>query len=162
MPSTSVRLFMVFAVNSPAQDPQLGHARNSIASISSAERSPDSNLPAASNIVLTLMLRPFQRPANIGPPLTTTVGIFSRPAAMSMPGTTLSQFGIMTRPSKACPLATASTESAISSRLARGYFIPPCPMAIPSQIAMAGNSTAIPPASAIPILTASAISLKCI
>ena len=92
---------MVFAVNKPAQEPQLGQARNSMASISSADSSPASNFPAASNMVLTLMSRPFQRPASMGPPLTTTVGMLSRPAAMSMPGTILSQLGIMTSPSKA-------------------------------------------------------------
>ena len=113
-------------------------------------------------MVLTEIFFPFHRPASMGPPLTTTAGMFRRPAAMSMPGTILSQFGMSTSPSKAWALAMASMESQISSRLARGYFIPMWPMAIPSQMAMAGNSTGVPPAAATPSFTASAISRRCI
>ena len=36
---------------------------------------------------------------------------------MTMPGTTLSQLGMSTRPSNACARAMISTESAITSRL---------------------------------------------
>ena len=46
-----------------------------------------------------LVFRPSTRPASIGPPLTKIVGIFSRAAAISRPGTFLSQLGIHTRPS---------------------------------------------------------------
>ena len=49
MPSTSVKEFMVFAVKSPAQEPQLGQACSSIAVISSASILPAANMPAASN-----------------------------------------------------------------------------------------------------------------
>ena len=38
--------------------------------------------------------------------------------------------------------------------------MPECPMAIPSQIAMAGNFAAVPPAMAM-LFTASAIVFKC-
>ncbi len=77
-----------------------------------------------------------------------------------MPGTTLSQFGISTKPSKPVAVATASMESAISSRLARENFMPVCPMAIPSQTPIAGNSIGVPPAAATPSLAASVISLR--
>ena len=84
-------------------------------------------------------------------------GIFKRAAAINIPGTILSQLGISTRPSKAWPIAIASMLSAISSRLTKGYFMPLWPMAMPSQIPIAGNSIGVPPFSRIPYLTAFAI-----
>ena len=48
-----------------------------------------------------------------------TAGMFSRRAAMIMPGTILSQLGINTSPSKGWALAMISTESAMCSRLGR-------------------------------------------
>ncbi len=50
-----------------------------------------------------------------------------------------------------------SVESAISSLVTSEYFMPTWPMAIPSQTAIAGNMTGMPPASATPSLTACAI-----
>jgi hypothetical protein len=47
-----------------------------------------------------------------------------RAAAISMPGTILSQLGIITMASRPWAMAMISTESAISSRLASEYFIP--------------------------------------
>ena len=44
-----------------------------------------------------------------------------------------------TAPSKAWAMSMASVESAIRSRVTREYFMPTCPMAIPSHTAMAGN-----------------------
>ena len=79
---------------------------------------------------------------------------------MSIPGTILSQFGMSTRPSKACAVAIASMESAISSRLAKENFMPGCPIAIPSQTPIAGNSIGVPPAAATPSFAASAIVRK--
>ena len=55
----------------------------------------------------------------MGPPEQTTVGMFSRRAAITMPGTILSQLGSSTRPSKQWAAARVSTESAMSSREAR-------------------------------------------
>ena len=43
------------------------------------------------------------------------------------------------------------------SLVTREYFIPTCPIAIPSQTAIAGNITGVPPAIATPSLTACAI-----
>ena len=79
---------------------------------------------------------------------------------MSIPGTTLSQFGMSTSASKPEAIVTASMESAMSSRLASEYFMPVCPIAMPSQTPMAGNSSGVPPAAATPSFAASAISRK--
>ena len=51
----------------------------------------------------------------------------------------------------------ASVESAIRSLVMREYFIPVWPMAMPSQTAMAGKTTGVPPAMATPSFTASTI-----
>ena len=86
-------------------------------------------------------------PAFIGPPETKIVGMFSRTAAMSMPGMILSQLGMQTRPSKQWARTIVSTESAMISRLASEYFMPIWPMAMPSQTPMVLNSNGTPPAS---------------
>ena len=104
-----------------------------------------------------LVLQPFTLPASIGPPDTKTVGTFTLAAAIRRPGTFLSQLGIITRASNWCASAIHSVESAIKSLVTREYLIPTCPMAIPSQTAIAGKTTGIPPASATPSLTASTI-----
>ena len=83
----------------------------------------------------------------MGPPLMTTVGMFSRAAAMAMPGMILSQFVTMTRASRACPWAMTSMESMISSRLGRENFIPAWFIAMPSQTPITGNSMGSPPAA---------------
>ena len=83
-------------------------------------------------------------------------GIFSRAAAISMPGTILSQFGTRTKPSNPWARAIVSTLSQISSRLGREYFIPIWPMAIPSHTPMDGTRIGVPPAMRTPALTASA------
>lgn len=67
-------------------------------------------------------------------------------AAISIPGTILSQFGTSTRPSKAWAMAITSTESAISSRLPREYFMPRWFMAMPSHTPMVPNTRGRPPA----------------
>ena len=92
----------------------------------------------------------------MGPPETKIVGTSMRAAAMSRPGTFLSQLGIMTRPSNWWATAMHSVESAMRSRVTREYFMPTWPMAMPSHTAMAGNSIGVPPAMRMPALTASA------
>ena len=104
-----------------------------------------------------LVFFPFSFPASIGPPETKIVGMLRRAAAISSPGTFLSQFGTMTRPSKPWARTIASVESAMMSRVIREYFMPVCPMAMPSQTAIAGNMTGVPPAMATPSFTASTI-----
>jgi len=64
-------------------------------------------------------------PASIGPPETKTVGMFSRIAALSIPGVILSQLEIHTSASAVCALTMYSTESAMISRLGSEYSMPP-------------------------------------
>ena len=92
-------------------------------------------------------------PAIIGPPLQKIVGTFTRNAPRIMPGTILSQLGMQKSPSKQCAVAMLSTQSAISSRLGREYFMPRCAIAKPSQIPIVLNSKGIPPASRMHCLT---------
>ena len=58
----------------------------------------------------------FVTPAFIGPPETKIVGMLHRIAAISMPGTILSQLGMQIIPSKQWALSIVSTESAMISR----------------------------------------------
>ena len=157
IPIASVRQFMEFAVYIPEQDPQVGHTFSSYSQSSSMLMVPAATLPTASNIEERLLFLPFTCPANIGPPETKTVGIFNLAAAINRPGTFLSQLGMHTRPSNPCAIAIHSVLSAIRSLVTRLYFMPICPMAIPSQTAIAGNTTGVPPAMATPSFTASAI-----
>ncbi len=124
MPMTSVMQFIELAVNIPAQEPQPGQIDASISISSSSVIFPALTAPIPSKISLKEARRPWKRPANMGPPLITIAGRSSRAAAMSIPGTILSQFGINTRASKAWARAIISMESAMSSRLASEYFIP--------------------------------------
>ena len=80
-----------------------------------------------------------------------------RAAAISIPGMILSQLGMRTRPSNGWAITIDSTESAISSRELSEYFIPSCPMTMPSQTPIVKNSMGVPPAIRIPALTASEI-----
>ena len=151
---------MELAVYMPEQEPQVGHTFSSNSHSSSMLILPAATLPTASNMEERLLFSPFTRPASIGPPEQKIVGIFSRAAAISSPGTFLSQLGTITRPSNPCAKAMHSVLSAIRSLVTREYFIPICPMAMPSQTAMAGKTTGMPPAMATPILTASTILSK--
>ena len=154
---------MLFAVYMPEQEPQEGQTLFSHCRSSSSLIFPAACLPTASNMLERLMpfLSPPGRcPASIAPPDTTIVGRLRRSAAISMPGTILSQLGTRTSASKGWAVAMTSIESAMSSRDAREYFIPVCPMAIPSHTPMTGKVTGLPPASLTPALTASTILLS--
>ncbi len=85
-----------------------------------------------------------------------------RAAAISIPGTILSQVQMQTIPSNRCDLIISSTESAIFSRDGSEYRIPSCPIAIPSQIPMVLNSNGVPPPAATPSLTRSASWRRCV
>ena len=93
----------------------------------------------------------------MGPPEQTTAGTSMRTAAITMPGTILSQLGTSTRPSSWWAMSMVSTLSQISSRDARLYFMPTWPMAMPSHTPMAGIRMGVPPAISTPAFTASAI-----
>ena len=157
MPMASHRQFMLLAVYMPEHEPQPGQVPRSNSSSCSSSIRPALRAPTASNILDRLVLSPATLPASIGPPETTMEGRFSRTAAITMPGTILSQLGTSTSPSKQCANAIVSVLSAISSRLARLYFMPRCPMAMPSHTPMAGTSMGVPPAMRTPAFTASAI-----
>ncbi len=148
-PRASVRQFMVLAVNMPAQLPQPGQATASICSSSASVICPLATLPTASKTdIRSTRWSPSllaKLPASIGPPLMNMAGRFNRAAAMSIPGIILSQLGMKTRASKAWASTTTSTESAISSRLGRLYFMPGWFIAIPSQTAMVLTSKGTPP-----------------
>ena len=161
MPTASDRQFMLFAVYMPEHDPHPGHTCSSNSSSSSSSIRFAFLAPTASNILERLVSSPFTRPDIIGPPEQTTAGMFSLTAAIIIPGTILSQFGTSTRPSNACAIAIVSTLSAISSRLARLYFMPMCPIAIPSHTPIAGTSIGVPPAILTPAFTASATLSRC-
>ena len=100
------------------------------------------------------------RPASIAPAEITIVGTLRRPAAIRRPGTFLSQAATKTRPSNGCAVAIVSTLSAINSRETSEYFIPTCPIARPSQTAIAGKTIGVPPPMATPVFTASVILSK--
>ena len=144
----------------PEHEPHDGHAEFSQSRSSSSDMFPAACLPTASNIEERDMPRlspPFTWPASIGPPDTNIEGRSRRAAAISMPGTILSQLGMKTRASNGCAVAMTSIESAISSLEASEYFMPVWPMAMPSHTPMTGNITGLPPFSLTPALTASAI-----
>ncbi len=163
-PSASVRQFIEFAVNMPEQDPQVGQAERSTSVRPSSSTSLDAlaemavirSVGACATPPTTTAL-----PASIGPPETNTVGMFSRRAALSMPGVILSQFEMQTRASTAWPCTMCSTESAMTSRLGSECSIPPWPMAMPSSTAIVWNSRATPPASRTAPATSSPISFRC-
>ena len=148
---------MVLAVNMPEHEPQPGQADCSISLSSSSVMVPALTEPTPSKMWFRSTGWPLNLPASMGPPLTKMAGTLSRTAAISMPGTILSQLGMKTRASKAWPSAMISTVSAMSSRLGRLYFMPAWFMAMPSQSAMVLNSNGTPPPARTPSLTASAI-----
>jgi hypothetical protein len=75
---------------------------------------------------------------------------------MAAAGMVLSQPTMSTSPSKLCPRATSSMESAITSREIRDAFIPSVPMVTPSLMEIVLNSMGVPPAARMPALTRSA------
>jgi len=79
---------------------------------------PALKAPTPSKTLIRSTARPSGvLPAGIGPPLMKIVGMSTRMAAMSIPGTILSQLGMQIMPSKAWATTIVSTQSAISSRL---------------------------------------------
>ena len=119
MPRASHKQFIEFAVKSPEQLPQVGQAWSSWYFSSSSVIVPACTRPAPSKSVLRSVegpRPPGRVPASIGPPDTNTVGMFTRSAPKSIPGTTLSQLGMHTIASKAWPCTAHSTLSAMTSR----------------------------------------------
>ncbi len=122
---------------------------------------PVRTAPGASKASVRATWWPLALPGIMGPPEQKMEGMFTRRAAMIMPGTILSQLGINTRPSKGWALAMISTESAMCSRLGKEKNMPSWFMAMPSHTPMAGNSIGVPPAIRMPAFTASEILSRC-
>src|SRR6201990_3539212 len=119
-PSASVRQFIELAVNMPEHEPHVGQAERSISDSSSSDTdsSAEADMAVMRSIDLRATpLRTLTVPDSIGPPLTKTVGMFSRMAASNMPGVILSQLLMHTNASAWWASTMYSTESAISSRL---------------------------------------------
>ena len=71
-----------------------------------------------------------------------------------MPGRLLSQPANVTIPSSRSACITASTESAMTSRLTSEKCMPSCPMEMPSDTEMVPNCMGNPPAACTPSLAA--------
>ncbi len=134
----------------PEHEPQVGQAERSITATSDSETVSSAAATIASiRSMERVMPARWVLPASIGPPETNTVGMFSRIAAISIPGVILSQLEMQTIASAQCALTMYSTLSAISSRDGRLYSIPSWPIAMPSSTAIVSNSFATPPAASI-------------
>ncbi len=72
---------------------------------------------------------------------------------MTAAGIVLSQPTRQTSPSKRCPRATSSIESAITSRETSEARIPSVPIDTPSETETVLNSSGVPPAALIPRFT---------
>src|SRR3954467_12982010 len=91
-PSASVRQFIEFAVNMPEHDPQVGQAERSTMDNPSASTAGLADAAMAVIRSVGVSATPSTMtalPASIGPPDTNTAGMFSRMAALSMPGVIL-------------------------------------------------------------------------
>ncbi|OQC02948.1 MAG: hypothetical protein BWX80_02967 [Candidatus Hydrogenedentes bacterium ADurb.Bin101] len=116
---------MELAVNMPEQQPHPGQAFRSSSSSSLSLIWPRVYLPTPSNTVIRSAGLPLSSlPARMGPPETNTVGMLQRMAPISMPGVILSQFGMHSSASNWWARIMDSTQSAISSREGRLYFMP--------------------------------------
>ena len=152
----------------PEQEPQVGQALRSTSATASSLALSSAAITMASirSIlravkVLVCGFRSCTLPASIGPPETKITGMFSRIAAISMPGVILSQLLMHTMASAQCALTMYSTLSAITSRLGSEYSMPSWPMAMPSSTAMVLNSLATPPAASISRATNWPRSFRC-
>ena len=144
----------------PLHDPQVGQALRSTAATSSSDTFGSAAITIASTRSSLWSARRVL-PASIGPPDTNTVGMFSRSAAISMPGVILSQLEMHTSASAQCALTMYSTESAMTSRDGSEYSMPSWPIAMPSSTAMVSNSLATPPTRSISRATSWPRSLRC-
>ncbi len=100
--------------------------------------------------------RPSTWPGMIEPAYRNTEARSSRAAAISMPGSDLSQPASSTEPSIRSALITVSTESAMTSRETSEKCMPSWPIEMPSETEMVPNSIGKPPAACTPCFTACA------
>ena len=141
MPSASATEAIVLAVYMPPQAPSPGQMARSIRSTSSRVILPARHAPTASKASMIVTSRPSTWPGMIEPAYRKTLARSSRAAAISIPGSDLSQPASSTEPSSRSAIITVSTESAITSRLTREKCIPSWPIAIPSETEIVPNSS---------------------
>ncbi len=115
MPIASVMQAMVFAVYNPWQLPHPGMAAFSSSASSSSLIFPAATLPTPSNTSVSEMSHPCRWPGSMFPPVITIAGMLHLTAAMSIPGTILSQVHMQTSPSNLCAWIISSTASATFS-----------------------------------------------
>ena len=125
--------FIELAVNMPEQEPQPGQLASSICVSCSSLMAPLLYWATPSKTEIRSIARPSNFPARIGPPLAKIVGMLARIAPRIMPGVILSQLGMQIMASKQCALTMDSTQSAIVHGGCE-YFMPLCPIAMPSQM----------------------------
>ena len=104
---------------------------------------------------------PSAQPGRIVPPYRKIDGMSSRPQAMSMPGSDLSQPAMVTSASNCSACTISSTESAITSRDTSEAFMPSLPIEMPSETAIVPNSSGTAPACRTPSLAAAASPFRC-
>ena len=141
MPMASAADDMVLAVNIPPQEPSPGQAAFSTRSSSASSMVPRPRAPTASKTFWIVMSWSSSRPGRIDPPYRKTLGTSMRTAAISIPGSDLSQPANVTIPSSRSACITVSTESAMTSRETSEARMPSWPMAMPSDTAMVLNSS---------------------
>ena len=161
MPIASAAEAIVLAVYIPPQAPSPGQIARSIASTSSRDINPRAHAPTASNasMIVTSRFEPslsVTLPGKIDPAYTNTDATSNRAAAINIPGSDLSQPAKLTIPSSRSACITASTESAIISRLTNEKCIPSWPIEIPSETEMVPNCIGNPPALWTPSFAARA------
>ena len=117
MPSASAALAIVLAVYIPPQAPSPGQMAFSISVTCSRVIRPFTQAPTASKASMIVTSLSPTRPGMIEPAYRNTEARSSRAAAISMPGSDLSQPASSTEPSSRSADITVSTESAMISRL---------------------------------------------
>ncbi len=145
MPSASAALAIVLAVYMPPHAPSPGQIARSMASTSSRGISPREHAPTASNASMIVTSRSvpsdiFAMPGRIEPAYRNTLARSRRAAAISMPGSDLSQPASSTEPSSRSACITTSTLSAITSRDTSEKCMPSWPIEMPSDTEMVPNS----------------------
>ena len=120
---------MVLAVYMPPQAPSPGQIARSMRPRSSSDIRPALQAPTASNasMMVTCFSVPslsFTQPGAMLPAYRKTEARSRRAAAISMPGSDLSQPASKTEPSRRSACITVSTESAITSRETKEKCMP--------------------------------------
>ena len=147
MPIASATDAMVLAVYMPPQAPSPGQIARSMRSTSSRLMSPRAQAPTASKA--SMIVTSFSVPSvELDPARRDRARVEEhadarsrRAAAMSMPGSDLSQPASSTEPSRRSACMTVSTESAMTSRETSEKCMPSWPIEMPSETEMVPNSS---------------------